>query len=958
MINKTGIKFISMLSVLGTLASLQPTQAKDTLFEKQWALKNTGQSILVTSGEITRNEKQGIAGADISHNPEQLKNLSKEDFIVAVIDSGIDQNHPDLQGRLWFNKKACKDLSDEDKTKAPCYGWNFLDKNNDLSDSIGHGTHVAGIIAANMNNIGISGMTPNQVKIMPLKVISNDVTNFIYNGRVVTDVFADAMAFAIHNGAKVINLSLGWPKIIETPKIRAAFDRARLQGIAVVAASGNNGKDIPTFPCTYKDVICVGSHDNRGEKSSFSNFGGKVDLLAPGEFIVSTHPTGLESRSLRIQGYEDKQGSSQAAPFVAGTLANIWLKNPTFTLDEAKAQLFASTNKLNDGSSLFGTLNHTNALNNNVDFFTAPIFKDTLNIIVNHQGNFNLAIPVKNYLKAREDLVISVDMGQNVSLERTSFTKSLAKGEPTSLQIAGKLNNLSIDSHQQIILTIDGVQYKTKVVFNRDIKTITPKQILNLEGAPPELIAFFNNKRKGSLLRNVIVNNMTGEEYFYFPQIREGNKSQVAILKRVAGEEDFELKKIKHPEAAEIISIYKRDLNFDGEEDYFIYGKKDQTLYFWSLNGNLQPLYGNKSLWSIDVEFFRGLPESPTEEKFSWIKRNNPVLGNILTPTFVRNGIMPEKDNSKHPLDKINGIATRKFYLDPVLKGSKMELELRVIDSFNFLSKITEQLDLFFDDAINLSNALPQSEVQIKKGEISYTLSVGKEFMMQNYKLVFKNTESFTLTPLFTDFLIDRNNIFPIFDLEMNDTYKDSFKYVTLYNRQETRVTTIPSSRNSGFEFAAESWQGPIFNYINGFSAKEKEIDLIESRYYIYAIKDGKENSKLPIYRESSFPSLAFAETYKPFVIKREDQHGLPALFIDSTLVFGDQNYVMVWSEKEDKLIRPVSLSFIIPRECISLGPVSYQGTKSLALQCYEGREKPMSFKLYSLELRTQSLGQ
>jgi len=347
----------------------------------------------------------------------------------------------------------------------------------------------------------------------------------------------------------------------------------------------------------------------------------------------------------------------------------------------------------------------------------------------------------------------------------------------------------------------------------------------------------------------------------------------------------------------------------------------------------------------------QGLPESPTEEKFSWIKKKNNELGDILTPLFVREGLMPKKDNSKHPLDKINGVAKRNFYLNPVSKGKVVEMEQRVVDSFSFLEKVAIDLDLYFDDSIKLSRPLSQTKRDISRGNLNFTLSVGKEFMMKNFRLTFSHTGSFKIRPLYTDYIIDSNNIFPLFDLDSGRQSAHEYKYVTLYNRQVARMTTLPKGSSKSFEFHSSSWQDPIANYVTGYTSSNENIDLIETRHSIYALKNGEKVSHLPIYRESSLPSLAFSETYKPFVLNVSNSRSRPALFIDSTLVFGDQNYVMVWNEKENQLVRPVALSFIIPRECIGLGPVKDKGQKSLALQCYEGKDKPMSFKLYPLTL-------
>lgn len=281
-------KLMAILPFISTtlMAQSAPT---DLLFSKQWYLNNQGQVITKNISELERSYQKGTVGKDINWvNPNELegKIAANTEVIVAVIDSGLDINHPDLKDRVWYNSKLCKDLP---TTKnQPCNGWNFINNTSDLKDDVGHGTHVAGLIAANLNRMGISGLAPKNVKIMPLKVIDSGVTGFVVNGKLFTDMVAEAMTFAMNNGATVINLSMGWPKVVDTFKVRQAFRTAEQKGVLVIAASGNNNKDLPTFPCSYDSVLCVGAIDNLGKLAEFSNHGPKIELVAPGEFIIST----------------------------------------------------------------------------------------------------------------------------------------------------------------------------------------------------------------------------------------------------------------------------------------------------------------------------------------------------------------------------------------------------------------------------------------------------------------------------------------------------------------------------------------------------------------------------------------------------------------------------------------------------------------------------------------------
>ncbi|MBN1121934.1 MAG: S8 family serine peptidase, partial [Anaerolineae bacterium] len=203
------------------------------------------------------------------------------EVIVAVIDSGICADHPDLEGRI------------ED-------GWDFVEDDAVPQDEAGHGCAVSGVIAANIDNeIGIAGVAPN-AQIMPLRVLdASGVGTY-------SDVAA-AIVYAVDNGAEVINLSLGGPNSSNT--LAEAINYAVEQDVLVVAAAGNTGSETILYPAAYEPVIAVGSVDPNLAASSFSATGDGIDVLAPGRDIMTTTADG---------DYGLLSGTSLAAPYVAG----------------------------------------------------------------------------------------------------------------------------------------------------------------------------------------------------------------------------------------------------------------------------------------------------------------------------------------------------------------------------------------------------------------------------------------------------------------------------------------------------------------------------------------------------------------------------------------------------------------------------------------------------------------
>ncbi|MBS7632228.1 peptidase S8 [Candidatus Bathyarchaeota archaeon] len=224
--------------------------------------------------------------------------------IIAVLDTGVDTTHPDLKDNLIS-------------------GYNFVDKNDDVTDLDGHGTMVAGIIAAAANNsIGIAGVAP-EVKIMPLKVLTSKGGNWI-------DLDL-AIIYAANHGAKIITMSLGGKSsLLFDAATQAAINFAYQQGCVLIAAAGNDNSSEPFYPASYDKVIAVAAIDQNDTKASFSNYGNYIDISAPGVNILSTMINGT---------YAYGSGTSFATPFVAGVAALLLSKHPNLTPQEVEETL-------------------------------------------------------------------------------------------------------------------------------------------------------------------------------------------------------------------------------------------------------------------------------------------------------------------------------------------------------------------------------------------------------------------------------------------------------------------------------------------------------------------------------------------------------------------------------------------------------------------------------------------
>jgi major intracellular serine protease len=280
-------------------------------------------------------------GVDLIQAPSVWKNGYKGNGItVAVLDTGCDVNHPDLKGKI----KGYRNFTDDDEGAE-----------DNVTDYSGHGTHVAGTIAANEDGQGVIGVAP-LADLLVIKVLAGSRGSGKY------DWIVNGIQYAIDQGANVISMSLGGPSDYEP--LHEVIQRAVAANISVVCAAGNEGDsnsstDEFSYPASYNEVISVGSIDLQRNSSYFTNSNNEVDLVAPGEKILSTIPGDKFARL---------SGTSMAAPHVSGALALIkQYEQASFQrpLSEAEiyAQLIKRTVPLNFPKTLEG---------NGLLYLTAP----------------------------------------------------------------------------------------------------------------------------------------------------------------------------------------------------------------------------------------------------------------------------------------------------------------------------------------------------------------------------------------------------------------------------------------------------------------------------------------------------------------------------------------------------------------------------------------------------------
>ena len=279
--------------------------------------------------------------------------MGRPEIVIAILDTGVEMSHEDLAGAIWTNLGEIPGNEIDDEGNGFIddeHGWDFAGQDNLPDDDYGHGTHVAGIAAARIDNgLGIAGLA-GAATIMPVDVFDYAIGTY--------EDLIRAIVYATDNGAHVINMSLGASSysLGEEMAVNYAFSR----GVVVVAAAGNTGNEMVHYPAAHPNAIAVASTTAQDVLSSFSTRGTWVDVAAPGSSIYST---------VYGNGYRTMSGTSMATPHVAGLAALILSRNPTLTptqvrdliertaddLGAAGRDIFYGAGRINAGSAVAAT---------------------------------------------------------------------------------------------------------------------------------------------------------------------------------------------------------------------------------------------------------------------------------------------------------------------------------------------------------------------------------------------------------------------------------------------------------------------------------------------------------------------------------------------------------------------------------------------------------------------------
>ncbi|MEA2221641.1 MAG: hypothetical protein QOH83_17, partial [Solirubrobacteraceae bacterium] len=307
----------------GLAAPAGAAAAPDPLLADQWALSDPG--AIGAQEAWTQSHGAGV--------------------LVAVLDTGLQLDHPDLAANVWTNPGEVAGNGRDDDANGivdDVHGANMFNSSANVNDDNGHGTHVAGIIAARQGNaIGGSGLAP-AATILPVKVLDSAMSGN-------TDALARGIRYAVDSGAKILNVSLNGDGATET--VASAVRYAGEHGAVIVASAGNNGRDIdvqPSYPASLPDdaILSVAAVTSQGLLWNLSNRGlVSVDVAAPGQQVVSTASG---------SSYQSRTGTSAAAPFVAASLALLSAVRPDLPMSVLRNTIVDTTRRSSSFSTVLG----------------------------------------------------------------------------------------------------------------------------------------------------------------------------------------------------------------------------------------------------------------------------------------------------------------------------------------------------------------------------------------------------------------------------------------------------------------------------------------------------------------------------------------------------------------------------------------------------------------------------
>ncbi len=569
--------FLALVSALAVTGAL----AQSSMDQYRWYLAPRGQEILISVDDL--HDERIFASPRMDWGRASVPDRTlREPVVIAVIDGGFDIEHPELRGHVALNTAECyegttippRDGEDKDGNgyKGDCAGWDFVNDMNRPEDEDAHGTHVTGIINTVLQ--GVRG----EYKFLSLKAFAPDEGQSSTPGIAPLPVrVARAFDYAVSRGADVIHLSVGWPKSFMTVELENAIKKAQEAGVMVVAAAGNSSQRATIYPCQLDGVVCVGALRANGDVARFSNWGTQVDILAPGEKILSTIPMVLAPTQISRRGYDFKNGTSQAAPFVTAALAMIKGAHPEGNPDQWYARLMLGADAGPEGKALRGLFHLDRALDAPPRPFVFPVMKGLHGITLGANDAFSFNLPLKNFWLPSRRLPLSLSCPGARLRGVPASVPSLASGALYEVAVRGTLTADTLELDCQVQVGTERTSLKLKVLrpLGAPVESITVVQ--------PE--PWVVSTRTGARSRFLTLNPMKGVQAGPLYYVAGAQSPAIYAKDRLLGQ-------IHLAEKCKLLRLWQVDLQAGGgneilleslcNDEYLSYRFFDQRLSeFW-----------------------------------------------------------------------------------------------------------------------------------------------------------------------------------------------------------------------------------------------------------------------------------------------------------------------------------------------------------------------------------------
>ncbi len=939
------------------IPSTAKAPSNDLLSTYQWSLENQGHTLLRSIDDLHTQTVRGIPGEDIHWKkvPALFEPKLTRDLIVAVVDSGLATTHEDLKG-------------------VSVTGRNFttpaLEGDTNLSDTLKHGTHIAGILAAIPDNqLGIRGVS-KRIKVMPIKVLFKQRAGDPAPARAFADRVAQAILFAVKNKADAINLSLGWPRSMDTAYVREAVQFAIEAGVPIIAAAGNNSHDQTQFPCAYSGVICVGATSVDGSPTPFTNFGPQVDLSAPGEYILSTIPILIRPELYRLKGYDFMSGTSQSAPFVAAAAALIRGVYPSDSMNRLKARLYTSARP---GKMVrYGKLSLEEALSREPLELVQVDVKEFDTIAYRlADGSFSHEISIQNLtpITSPVEVELQVRSGEQVLGEtRTSLGIRVdSRSEKITIQGAITDRNLPAEGTlRSITRYADGRIETIDKSFTWSRTLLDSGETLRIDFDPSIAKALIGDFQRGRILPAIQTLVSADQPTYFSVEKLEGAPQKIHLFVQKGDRYvTASTAPITLPEKTVFFGIREVDLDLDGTRDYLVGGLKKgetETFLYCYYGSTLAPLYGRLEdsclELAVEEQFIRLATNSPEDpltrlfqlDQFSFQraeKNGRPVL----LPIFQGMGLSPTIDFPRDVWgEKINSPTRQLYWLE--LAGSTNAVRLRSLRSQRFK-------DFSFDGTLDLFSLVPQSAGEAAANQFrayfrkregalvsvrSFTGSLHPiEGIQGTWKTLGDDEASILAMSVFPVISIDSRGFTRQSDLAFTDIYSPRL--------------ALTRSRDSWIRYDHAFDLDDVLTVSAHYSTPKSFTTIYFSKNQRIAVEQDRATGKIrssqaPLIRYSFLPGFLFGELYYPISI-RDQGRELPALFIDRSQIQSESIAVLPVGDGEWKSRAHLNLS--IPAQCRIVDPVrtpsrsTVAGAYVLRLLCIEN--EAFYFKQIPLEL-------